>query len=468
MEKTKRMLIKPGSKLDAFFSKRFDSSLFTYREIFSMLIPIILDQFFISAIGLLTTSMISSSSQESVSAVSLIGPIQTMCYAIFNAVAAGGTVVVAQYKGRGDEEKTRRAAGQVILGTVGIAMISCIFLVIFAAPIVDLMFGAADELVKTKARDYLIGVSISMIPFSFYLSSFSAFRGVGKTKICLRLTIVINVIHLFASMLFINVLKLDIVGTALSLNIARVIGGAVAMYALMKKNSPLRVTVTDILKINGSMLKSILKVGVPFGMEQLFFSGGNVLVQMYMVGLGTVAVAAYAITNSAIGLMYVAAASVGTLAITVCGRCIGAGDKDTARRYGKNMIGLATVLLIVSIIVFYPLLPYILKLYQAPAETLSIIYNLIIIGVASMPFFYPMANVMPCVLRSAGDASFSSMTSLITMWVVKVFIGYILGIVLDFGVMGIYCCLGLEWAVKAVVYAIRFKGDKWLNKKTID
>ena len=100
-----RYLIKPDSKMDKWLSKQFGSTLFSYGEIISMFIPIMLDQFFINFISVLTTSMISASSQESVSAVNLVSPVYMMIFAIFNAVSAGGTVIVAQYKGKGDNEK---------------------------------------------------------------------------------------------------------------------------------------------------------------------------------------------------------------------------------------------------------------------------------------------------------------------------------------------------------------------------
>ena len=147
-----------------------------------MLIPLILDQFFINLIGVLTTSMISSSSQESVAAVSVVSPIINLLLCIFTAVSAGGTVIVAQYKGHGDARKMRKAAGQVILVAFLLALTICIIFVIFAAPIVNAMFGAADEVIRSKARDYMIGSAISLVTFSVYESIFAVFRGVGAVS----------------------------------------------------------------------------------------------------------------------------------------------------------------------------------------------------------------------------------------------------------------------------------------------
>ena len=102
--------------LTKILDKKLGSSIFTGRQIISMLMPLIMDSFFVFGIGVLTTAMISSSSQESVAAISLVGPLYMMVYAINNAISAGGTVVVAMFKGKGETERVKEAAGQLIVG----------------------------------------------------------------------------------------------------------------------------------------------------------------------------------------------------------------------------------------------------------------------------------------------------------------------------------------------------------------
>lgn len=461
----KMKLLIQGSKVDLFLERQFGSMLFTYKKIFMMLIPLILDQFFINIIGLVTTAMISSSSQESVSAVSMINPLSLIIWAVFSAISVGGTVVVAQYKGSGNEAKIKDAAGQVMLATFLVAIVSCVILVGFSDVLVNRMFGAADPIVINKARGYLIGVAISQIFLSLYMGAFAVFRGMGATKICLRLTIIINVIHLLASMLFLNVMYLDIFGTTLSLNIARLIGSVVAVWILMRPKSILRIYPQNIFKIHRPILKSVFKIGIPFALEQVFFNGGSMIVQTYIVHLGTINIAANAIANSAFSILYSAGLGVGILATTIVGQCIGADDDALARYYGIKMVRLGTVFSLASIIVLFPLMPVILNLYQAPEETLSIIYRLLLIGIIPMPFFWSYSYVMPCVLRSAGDATFSSMVSLITMWVVRVGLGYIFTITLGFGVQGVWICMGFEWAVRALIFYLRYQSGVWLSKK---
>lgn len=456
------------SRLGGFLNAQFSSTMFTWQEIFKMLLPLILDMFFINVINMLTTSMISSSSQASVAAVSMINPITTLILCLLNAIAAGGTVVVAQYKGRGDTVRINEAAGHTLLITVGVSLIICSLLIVFASPVVHFLYGNADPLVITKSVQYLSGVSISLIVFSVYSAIFAIFRGLGETKVCLNLTIIINVSYFIFSFLFINILKLDILGTVLALILARILGAAVSFfYLFLKKKRLLYLKLKDIFRFDAGIFYSMLKISIPFGSEQLFFYGGSILVQKYMVELGTASIAANAIATALFGLAYAAPYAVGNLATTVIGQCVGAGKRDLARWYGKKLIYLGTGLVILSLIVFIPLMPWLLNAFHPDPDTVPLILRLMWIAIIPMPFFWPMSNIMPYTLRSAGDAVYSSVVSLITMWAIRVFAGYIAAIPLGFGIEGVWVCMSFEWVVRFFLFLARFKGKAWLNKQTI-
>ena len=455
--------IREGSRLDRYLEKRYGSTIFTHRKIFTMLLPLILDSFFVMAINMLTTAMISSSSQESVSAVSLIGPLNMMIYAVYNAISAGGTVIVAQFKGSGEAERMKQAAGQLLVATPLSAVIAAAVLIVFARPITEFLFQGVSLAVMRKAEQYLIGMSISSIFLGVYMGGFSVFRGLGETNICLRLTIVINLLHFLCSFLFINIWHLDIIGSVLALNIARFIGGGAAVWKLLSPKSVLRVQKRHIFRIDKKILAAIFSIGIPFGMEQLFMNGGSMLVQIYVARLGTVSVAANAIGNSIYALIQSAPSAVGTLAVTVIGQCYGSGDLALSRRYGKSMITLSFWLTILSIGLSLPFMPLILKMHRAPAETVSAIYSVLTIALVGMPLTWPISAIMPNVLRATGDAKFSSYFSLITMWVIRVGFGYIFAITMGLGVRGVWYSMVLEWAVRSLVFWMRYKSDVWLR-----
>lgn len=363
-----------------------------------MLVPLIFDQFFISVIALLTTAMISSSSQESVSAVSLVSPLYMMIYAVYSAISSAGTVIIAQYKGHGDEEKMKKAAGQIVMFTFATAVVFSVLLILFAEPLIRTMVAGADELIIKKATDYLIGCAFSFIFLSVYMGGFAVFREIGETQICLRLSMVIN-------------------------------------------------------------------TSLPFAMEQLCFNGGGIIVSMFIEKLGTESVAANAVSNSTLMVFYSMGLAVSNLSVTIIGQCIGAKDKKMARYYGKKMVWLGEVSILVSLAALLPFLRIILKLYQAPENTLGQIYMLLAIAFVPMALLWSTSNVLPNVLRAAGDVNFTSYVSLITMWLIRVGCSYAVSMKLGFGIEGVWICMGVEWLIRSVIFIMRFHSDRWLNQK---
>lgn len=399
MKKLQHIRLREGSKADQFLSGQLTSKYFSYQEIFAMLVPLIFNQFFISVIALLTTAMISSSSQESVSAVSLVSPLYMMIYAVYSALSSAGTLIIAQYKGHGDEEKMKKAAGQIVMFTFVTAVVFSVLLILFAEPLIRTMFAGADELIIRKATDYLIGCAFSFIFLSVYMGGFAVFRGIGETQICLRLSMVIN-------------------------------------------------------------------TSLPFAMEQLCFNGGGIIVSMFIVKLGTESVATNAVSNSTLMVFYSMGLAVSNLSVTIVGQCIGAKDKKMARYYGKKMVWLGEVSILVSLAALLPFLRIILKLYQAPENTLGQIYMLLAIAFVPMALLWSTSNVLPNVLRAAGDVNFTSYVSLITMWLIRVGCSYAVSMKLGFGIEGVWICMGVEWLIRSVIFMVRFHSDRWLNQKT--
>lgn len=128
------------------------------------------------------------------------------------------------------------------------------------------MFNGVSDVVLDKTKDYLIGVAISMIFLAVYMSVFAVFRGLDETKKCLHLTVIINLLHFIASFVFINIMHLDILGSTLSLNLARFVGGAAAVFMLLSPKSVLHVQIKHIFCIDKKILWQIFRVGIPFCM----------------------------------------------------------------------------------------------------------------------------------------------------------------------------------------------------------
>lgn len=454
-----------GVRTRGLLDRLLTSPVFSAREITKMAVPFVLDSLSIMLILSLITALISSSGEDSVAAVNLANPILTLIICMMNGISAGGTVAVTQAYGSRDMEKMREAAGHIlwIIALAGTAL--SMILIIFPRQILSALYGQAEAAVLEKAIAYLQGSAVSLIIFTVYTAVFSILRGLGESKKCLYLTIIINVSNLVFSILFINVLKMDIQGSCLALITARLIGSVSAvLFLFVPRSLPIRMDLKSIFTFRKSTFDGILMLSVPLGLEQVFLYGGNILVTGFLVQLGTTAVAVHAIANSLFGLTVAAAQATGNLAVTVVGRCIGAGEKQWAYDYGTRMHGLALVLLGTAMAAFYPLYPFLLEhLYHASPGTCA--QALALLGKIALPMllFWPVSNVMPNVLRAASDAVFPSVLSFVSMWLIRVGLGYVLAIHFRMGLDGVWFTMWAEWAVRTVVLLVHFRRKRWLH-----
>ena len=191
------------------------------------------------------------------------------------------------------------------------------------------------------------------------------------------------------------------------------------------------------------------------------------MVSSYMVLLGTTSVAAHAIANSVFTTLYAPLTAVGILATTVIGQCIGAGRRDLAKKYGKKLVIMGYVVITAFALVVLPLLESILQLYNPEPEALKVTWKLLIIGMSGMVLFMPASTVMPYTLRAAGDAYYSTGVSLVTMWGIRVGLGYLVSIVWGLGIEGIWACMAVEWILRSILFLIRYCGQTWLKKKNV-
>lgn len=460
------MITRFRKKVKTFLNIYLTSSVFTAGELIQMTVPFILDSLSIMLINMLITALISSAGETSVAAVNLVGPITTLIVCSLNGIAAGGTVAVTQSYGSGNIQRTKEAAGHILWLIVLVGTACSLLLLLFPRPILSTLYRAAEPVVLDKAVKYAQGSAISLIIFTIYTGVFCILRGLGESKKCLVLTIIINVAYLLFSVLFINILDMDITGSNLAQIVARAIGSASALaFLFLAKSLPIHINFKSIFSFRKDILHSIMQVSIPFGMEQIFLYGGNIVVTSFMVKLGTAAVATHAIANSIFCVVTSAAIAAGNLGVTVVGRCIGAGDQKWAYSYGKKMNILALLLILAASALFYPTYPLMLKyLYHTNEAATALVLHLLYRIFIPMCLFWPISNTMPYILRSANDTVFPSVLSFLSMWGIRVGLGYLLAIRIGLGLDGIWLSMWIEWAVRSVVLLVRFIRKRWLSK----
>ncbi|WEK53537.1 MAG: MATE family efflux transporter [Candidatus Cohnella colombiensis] len=455
------------NKTQFLLNKYFTGHTMTYKQMFAMIIPIFVDMAFIVIMSIMNTAMISSSGVAAVSAVSSVDTLNIFIMSVFIAIATGGTVIVAQYKGSGNQEMVSRTAAQSISTVTLISLLISLFVIIFNTSTLQLLFGSAEAEVLHNAKIFLIGNCISFPFLGLYQAITGVLRGVADTKACLVLSIILNATYFFLNIILITIFDFGVIGLTVSLIIARVIGAVASFIYLLKYDHTLRFKVKDALKLNYSIIRKMMYIGLPFAAEQMFFNGGKILTQTFIVQFGTLAMTINAISNSIAMLFQMVGNALAVAIVTIVGQCIGRNDIPDARKFIRSLHGLSAVSFLLMAAIIIPFFPMIVNLFSPPAEIVPTIYILMVMLAIAHPLVWSISFMMPSALRAAGDSKFTSITSLLTMWLFRIILGYILGVTLGYGIIGIWIAMVAEWAVRGVIFTWRYKGDKWYKHKLI-
>jgi len=448
-------------------NKYFTGETLDYKQIIAIIIPIFVDQAFIILMSLLNTAMISSSGVAAVSAVSMVDSLNIFLVNVFVAVATGGTVIVAQYKGRGNADMVSKSAAQAISAVALLSILISAVVIIFHNPTLNLLFGRAEADVLDNARIFLIGSCLTYPFIAIFQAVTGALRGVAETKACLGLSFIMNLTYLFLNILFITVLDMGVVGLIISMLTARVLGMVISLIYLLKINQTLQFRIQNALKLDFSILKKIMIIGVPFAAEQMFFNGGKLLTQTFIVQLGTLAITVNAISGSISLVFQIGANALSIAIVTVVGQCIGRRNIEDARKFIKSFLWLSSIIFVIAAVILMPLFPWIVRLFSPPAEIIPEIFKLTVLIAITQPFLWSISFIMPSALRAAGDSNFTSITAMLTMWLFRVILGYVLGIPLGLDILGVWIAMVIEWGIRGSVFLWRFRGEKWYSRKLI-
>ena len=270
--------------------------MFTKKQLWALLIPLMVEQVLNSLMGTADTMMVSNVGSAAISAVSLVDSINTLILNIFSALATGGAIVCSQYIGKQRTDKANVAGRQLILSMFAISVVISAICVIFRAPLLSLIFGKVDADVMENALTYMLITGLSFPFIGLYNASAALFRSSGNSKLPMTVSMISNCINIVGNAIFIFGLKMGVAGAALSTLTSRIFCAVVIMYIQTKPKQTIYISNYLTIRPDLSMVKMILGFGIPTGIENGMFQFGKLAIQSTVSTLGTTAIAAQAMT----------------------------------------------------------------------------------------------------------------------------------------------------------------------------
>lgn len=441
--------------------------LFSNKDLWVLLIPLIIEQLLNSFMGMADTMMVSTVGGAAISAVSLVDAINTLVIQVFSAMAAGATIICSQCLGRGDVERCNKAAKQVFLSMLVISLALTIVGLSGREWLLRLIFGRVEADVMSNSMVYFL-ITVLSYPFIALFNAGSAFyRAGGNSKFPMKVSVISNLLNIVGNVILIFGFKMGVAGAALSTLISRIFCTVVIFYFLHKPKQT--IVINQYLKIRPDfhLIGMILAIGIPAGIENGMFQFGKLVIQSTVSELGTVAIAAQAMTNILESVNGIAAVGIGIGLMTVVGQCMGAGRKEEAKYYIVKLTGYAEVAIIVSCLFVLLITKPVTILGKMDVESARMCFNMIIFITITKPISWALSFIPAYGMRAAGDVKFSMIVSTATMWLCRVALCIYLCKVWGFGPIAVWIGMFADWSVRGIIFTYRFLSGKWAQKQVI-
>ena len=439
--------------------------LFSADALRRLIIPLVIEQFLAMTIGMADTIMVTSVGEHAVSGVSLVDNISTLLINVFSALATGGAVVAAQYLGSRDEENACSAAKQLFYAIGALSAATMAVCLLFREPILRLVFGQLEDNVMEAAMTYFLLTAISYPLLAIYNAGAALFRAMGNSKVSMLASLLMNIVNIGLNAILIYGADIGVAGAGFGTLFSRLAGAVLMTWLICQHGHRIHIDHLLHFEFRGQLVKKILRIGVPNGLENGMFQIGKLLVLGLVTPLGTSATAANAIANSVAGVVNVPGNAISLSLITVVGQCMGAGDSKQAVRYTRKLMIIVYLAMgSLSVLLFFFATPVVGLFGLTPGAAVMAIQVLRWCAVFDL-IFWPMSFSLPNSLRASGDAKFTMIVSMCSMWIFRIGFSYLL--VPQIGLLGVWVAMFIDWIVRAVVFLNRFLSGRWKTKTVI-
>jgi len=445
-------------------------------KISQLILPILVEQTFIMLLGVVNTIMAGHLGKEVLSAIGMIDAINNVIIAFFSAIAIGGTVSIGRFFGAGHHENTQNTALNAIIAIFFISLIPTLPLWLFKEPVLLLLYGKVDPLVLEHALTYF---NITLLTYPLLALTFMIFgilRGTGNAKTPMFISVLMNIINVILGYLLIfgiqienthltiSIPSLGILGAALSIAIARGSGAILSIIALLRHVITLRLKELKQFKFESLLLKQVFGIGIPAGFESLIFNAGKLVLQVVVVSYGTASIAASTILWSLFGLMNIPGVAIAIASPALVSQAIGQNALKEARRILFHMVKLTIFLQVLMSIPFALFSSQLIRFYTQETDVIALTSKILITLIISLPILWAHSFVLPQGLKGGGDVKYTLVISLLSMWVFRIGLGYIIGSLFQLELLGLWLAMYVDWLFRGILFTYRLRNERWIHQ----
>ena len=439
------------------------------KEMFTIAIPIALQNLIASSLNMVDTLMISDLGQSSIAAVGLANQLFFFYTLILFGINTGSSIFISQYWGKKDTKNIKRILGLALSLSAVVGAVFT-FVGLFYPEMAMKFFIKEVEVVKLGS-DYLKIVSFSYIITGIGFAYSIAARSIGKAK----MPMIVSGISFITNTVFNYLLifgkfgfpQLGVKGAAYGTLIARIIEISFIIYFVYRDIEPLAATVKELTDWSKVFVGRYLKTTSPVIINETFWSLGQIMYAVAYARIGEEATAAVQIATTIQNVFFVIIKGLANACTVMVGNKIGEGDEDIAYSYATQFLIMSTISGLILGLVLASTPDLTLKLFRNLDPDLYEISRKMIV-IIGLTFFIRTFNstLVVGVLRGGGDTRFSMYLEMGSAWLVGVPLAFIGALIWKLPVHIVLLIVTIEEVLKAIIGYPRVKSKKWIKNIT--
>lgn len=441
--------------------------MFTNKDLRKLIIPLFIEQFLLMFVGIADTFVVSFSSEADVSGVSLVTSFNTVLIFLFTALSSGGAVIISQYIGNKQKKEASRASSQLLMISAVISVMMMVLILLFRMQLLRLLFGKIEADVMDACEVYLFITTLSLPFLAVYDAGAALCRSIGKTNVTMNISVVTNIINVIGNCVCVFGFNMGAAGVAYPSLVSRIISAVAVTWYCFRKQNDVGYHIKDILVWDGGMLKKILGIALPNGIENGVHQLVKVALSSMVALFGTYQIAANGVAQSIWSLASIMGIAMAPVYTTVIGQCMGARDIDSANFYFKKLNKITFVLSVLWNAFIFAITPLIISYSAISSEAKNLVIWLVLINNIFNGLAYPFAGPLGNGLRAAGDVKFTMIVSVSLTIAARLLFSTIFGMALGWGVIGVAFGMSIDLVLRGAIFIWRLHTQKWTKFKLI-
>lgn len=449
-----------------------EQSLFL-KNLFSIALPIILQNFLSSLVNMLDTIMVGQLGHIEIAAVGLANQIFFVMTIVIFGIASGGAIFITQYWGKKDTDGMLRSTGVMLSASIVVSIF--FFLMATFAPEFCLSIYSKDQEVIQKSSPYLKVVAPCYIFTAISLAFAQALRSTEKVRLPMVATSISVVVNTILNFILIFGIKLGdtqlikpygIVGAAIATVISRIIECVILLSFAYAKKFEIAVNPKRWFKYQVGFLPRYLRICFPVLINETLWGFGNSLQNSIYAHAGTDIFSAFSITCTISNLIWTFFIGCGNAAAILIGKKIGEQKHEEAQILAKKLTSFMAISACILALLLIPLALSLPIFFKVKADVMKMARIFLYMTAALYPLFAMNMCLVVGVCRSGGDSIYGTIMDVGFMWALALPLGFCAVKFWNLPFWGIFICIHTEDIFKTTMGLIRLKSGKWLHDVT--